>query len=146
MAIQELSAVPASDTYVGGNFYLMWWLAGDALHQTGYVVADHATNDAEVIVCGVGDKPYGVGALQADVDIDTAFSDGSTYSYYLLHAGTILRIAHDADAQASLKGAAFIRSAALAGMVETGTTDQYVVGWGMRTYDTTADLYLKLIT
>ena len=51
MAIQELSAV-AEDTYIGGNFYMMWWLAGDALHQCGYVVADHATNDTEVIVCG----------------------------------------------------------------------------------------------
>lgn len=145
MAIQELSAV-ANDTYVGGNFYLMWWLSGDALHQTGYVVADHASNDAEVIVCATGGQPFGVAALHASTDIDSPFSDAVMYPYYLLHCGTALRVAHDADAQASLKGAAFIRSAALAGMVETGTTNGIVVGYGLKTYDACADKYLELIT
>lgn len=145
MAIQELSAV-AEDTYVGGNFYMMWWNAGDALHQCGYVVADHATNDAEVIVCATSGVPYGVGALQADVDIDTAFTDGVMYQYYVLHAGTVLRIPHDADAQACLKGAAMLRSAAIAGMVEAGTTAGVVVGYSLKTYDTCADVYLELVT
>lgn len=145
MAIQELSAV-ANDTYVGGNFYIMWWLAGDALHQPGYMVADHASNDAEVIVCATGGQPFAVGALPNDADIDTAFTDAKMYPYYLLHIGTALRIAHDADAQASLKGAAFIRSAAIAGMIETGTTQGIVVGYGMKTYDVCADKYLELIT
>lgn len=145
MAIQELSAV-ANDTYVGGNFYLMWWLTGDALHQTGYVVADHASNDAEVIVCATGGRPFAVGALPSDADIDTPFPDGYMFPYYLLHAGTVLRVAHDEDAQASLKGAAFIRSAADAGMVETGTTQGIIVGFGMKTYDVCADKYLELIT
>jgi len=145
MAIQELSAV-AEDTYVGGNFYMMWWNAGDALHQCGYVVADHATEDAEVIVCSTSGIPYGVGALQADVDIDTAFTDGVMYEYYCLHAGTVLRIPNDEDDLAALKGAAFIRSDAVAGMVEQNSTAGYVVGYIMKTMDATVDLYLELIT
>lgn len=145
MAIQELSAV-ANDTYIGGNFYIMWYLAGDALHQCGYVVADHANIDTEVIVCGTGDIPFGVCALQNDLDIDSVITDGVMYSYYVLHAGTALRIPHDTDASATLKGAAFLRSAAIAGLVEAGSTAGVVVGYGLKTYDAAADLYLDLIT
>ena len=145
MAIQELSAV-ANDTYVGGNFVVAWWNAGDALHQCGYVVADHATNDDEVIVCGTGGTPFAVTALQADLDIDTVVVDGIMYKYYLLHAGTILRVGHDTDANAYLKGAGAIRSAAIAGLVEAGTTAGAVVGYSVKTYDAGADLYLELIT
>jgi len=145
MAIAELSA-SASDCYVGGAFYLMWWNAGDALHQCGYVVADHATNDAEVIVCGTGGVPYGVCALQADLDIDSVITDGAMYAYYVLHAGTALRVPHDADAAAYLKGAAVIRSAAIAGLVEAGTTAGVVVGYTLKTTDVAADTWIEVIT
>ena len=145
MAIAELSA-SASDTYIGGSFFIVWFNAGDALHQCGYVVSDHATNDAEVIVCATSGTPFAVTALQADLDIDTAVTDGVMYEYYALHAGTALRVAHDTDADATFKGTAFLRSAAIAGMVESGTTAGLVVGYGLKTYDAAADKYVELIT
>lgn len=145
MAIAELSA-SANDTYVGGAFYMMWWEAGDSSHQCGYVVEDDATADEEVIVGSTDCVPFAVTALQADLDIDTEVTSGLIYEYYALHAGTVLLIPHDADAAAGFKGNAYLRSAAIAGMVELGTTAGVVVGYAMRTYDTPADTYIELIT
>ena len=145
MAIAELSA-SADDTYVGGEFYMMWWEAGDSSHQCGYVIMDDGTAAEEVKVCATSGVPFGVTALQADLDIDTSVTSGKMYEYYALHAGTILRIPHDADAAAGLKGNAYLRSAAIAGMVELGTTAGVVVGYALKTYDAPADTYIELIT
>ena len=146
MAIAELSAT-ANDTYVGGTFYMVWWNAGDALHQCGYVVADHATNDAEVIVLGTTTGiPYAVCALQADLDIDTVVTDGVMYEYYALHVGTALRVPNDETAQAYLKGTAAMTSTGVAGMVEGGTTAGLIVGYSLKSVDVAADTYIELIT
>ncbi len=145
MAIAELSA-SASDTYIGGVFYMVWFEAGDSSHQCGYVISDDATSDEEVIVCATGGTPFAVTALQADLDIDTSVTAGTMYEYYALHAGTALRVGHDTDADATFKGTAFIRSAAIAGLVESGTTAGLVVGYGLKTYDVAADKYVELIT
>lgn len=145
MAIAELSA-SAADTYIGGLFYMMWWEAGDSSHQCGYVISDDATADEEVLVCATGGTPFGVTALQADLDIDSSVTSGKMYEYYALHAGTALRIGHDTDADATFKGTAFLRSAAIAGLVESGSTAGVVVGYGLKTYDAAADMYVELIT
>ena len=145
MAIAELSAT-AGDTYVGGAFYMMWWEAGDASHQCGYVVEDDGTAAEEVTVCATNGVPFAVTALQADLDIDTSVTAGIMYEYYALHAGTVLRVPHDADAAAGLKGNAYIRSDAIAGMVEKNTTAGVVVGYSLKTLDAPADTYIELIT
>jgi len=144
MAIQELSAV-ASDTYVGGNFYMMWWEAGDAAHQCGYLVQDDGS-DEEVKVCATSTVPFAVTALQSTLDINTEVVEGVMYEYYSLKAGTVLLIPHDTVEDASVRGTCMISSTAVAGMVEADTTAGMVVGYCMKSYDTDADLYLELIT
>jgi len=145
MAIAELSA-SHNDTYVGGNFYMMWWEAGDSSHQCGYVIEDDASADDEVIVCSTDGVPCGITALQNDLDIDTAVTSGKMYEYYCLHIGTVLMVPHDEDDAASLKGQAYLRSAADAGMVELGTTAGVVVGYSQKTYDAPVDCYIELVT
>ena len=81
MAIAELSDYH-NDTYVGGNFYMAWWEAGDSSHQCGYVIEDDASSDEEVIVCSTDGIPCAVTALQHDLDIDTAVTAGKMYEYY----------------------------------------------------------------
>lgn len=138
----------AADTYVGGNFYIMWWLSGDALMKCGYVTADHATNDTEVIICPTGGTPNSIVALQAIVDIDTLLTDGVMYEFYSLHAGTVLTVKIEDDATAALKGEAFIASAdGDAGTVELASTAGLVVGYSMKSYDTDAQgTWVELIT
>ena len=137
----------AEDTYVGGNFYMMWWLSGDALMKCGYVTADHAENDMEVIICPKAGTPNAVAALQADVDIDTLLTDGVMYQFYSLHAGTVLRVQCEDDATASFKGDCFIASNdGDAGMVEEATTAGAVVGYLMKTTDVAAAAWIELIT
>jgi len=144
---QASLSTTASDTYIGGSFYMMWWLAGDGNMKCGYTITDHATIDTEVIICTVNTAPFGVTALQADVDIDTALTDGVMYEFYSLHAGTALRIPHEDDAGATLKGAAFVTSVdGDAGTVQAGTTAGKVVGYGLKTYDTAQGAFLDLIT
>lgn len=145
MAIEELGDV-ANDTYVAGAFVMSWFLTGDALQQCGQVNADHATNDAETIICGTAGVPFGITALQAAVDIDTPIADGIMSSSYTLHAGTVLRVGNDATAAAYFKGTGAITSTTVAGLVEDGTTAGVVVGYSMKTYDAGADKYLELIT
>ena len=106
MAIAELSAT-ASDCYVAGNFVLKWMEAGDSSHQCGYIVEADATADEEVIVCSTDGFPWLVTALQADLDIDTSVTAGSMYSYYTLHAGTVLRVPHDTNSDALFGGEGF---------------------------------------
>jgi hypothetical protein len=147
MAIAELSAT-ANDTYIGGTFYMMWHLAGDAVHQCGYVVASHATEDLEMIVCGVGGIPACVTALQHDLDIDTEITDGVMYEYYLLHVGTALLLPHDTNADAAFAGEDMGRSETVAGMINAGPTieDNELVGRLMKVYDAAADCWLEVIT
>ncbi len=137
----------ANDTYVGGQFYMMWHLAGDGNMICGGITADHATNDTEVIICPLAGVPNGVTALQATVDIDTALTDGVFYEFYSLKAGTVLRAQCEDDATASFKGDCFIASNdGDAGMVEEATTAGVVVGYLMKTIDVAAAAWLELIT
>lgn len=147
MAIAELSDT-ASDTYIGGTFYMMWHLAGDAAHQCGYVVASHATVDLEVIVCGTGGIPFCVTALQHDLDIDSVITDGEMYEYYLLHVGTALLLPHDTNADAAFAGEDMGRSETVAGMINAAPTveDNELVGRLMKVYDVAADKWLEVIT
>lgn len=143
----NLLSASANDTYVGGAFYMMWWLAADGNMKCGYTITDHATEDEGVIICTINTAPYGVTALQADVDIDTALTDGVMYQNYILHVGTALRIPHEDDAGAGLKGAACVTSIdGDAGTVEYGTTAGKVVGYGVKSYDTAVGAFLDLIT
>lgn len=145
MAIAELSA-SASDTYIGGTFYMMWLLSGDALHQCGYVCASHATND-EAVVCPTGGTPGMVCALQNDLDIDTVITDGVMYEYYSLHAGTALRLPYEETAGALFIGTAVIASFdGVAGMVEAATTAGTIAGYSLKVVDAAADLWVEVIT
>lgn len=146
MALDSLSDYGA-DTYIGGAFYLMWWLAGDGNMKCGYTITDHATNDTEVIIGTLNTACYGITALQSDVDIDTAITDGTICSNYVFHIGTALRVIHEDDAEATLKGAAFVPSIdGDAGTVQAGTTAGRVVGYALKTYDVTAGDFIELIT
>lgn len=146
MAIAELSA-SASDTYIGGTFYIQWLLSGDALHQCGYICASHATND-EAIVCPVDGVPGMVCALQADLDIDTVVVDERMLAYYMLHAGTGLRVPYEETAGALFHGTAVITcvTGGVAGMVEVGTTAGVVVGYSLKVVDAAADTWVEVIT
>lgn len=146
MALANLSAT-ANDCYVGGSFYMMWWLAGDSSMQTGFVIADHATNDAEVIICSTSGIPFGVAALQSTVDVDTAFTDAILYSFYALHSGTVFRLGKDTTAQVIKLGDSMRRSAAVAGLIGGGALDANShVGKYLETEDVGADKWLKVIT
>jgi len=147
MAAGNLSDVPANDTYVGGNFIIEWFEAGDSAHKCGEVVEAEASGNAgEVIVCSVDGIPFAVTGLQADLDIDTDVTEGLPYMYYLLHAGTVLRIPHDATTETGIRGEGCIRSDAIGGAVEKGTTAGAVVGYLVRDDTTCADSWVVLIT
>ena len=147
MVAGNLSDVPANDTYVGGSFVIEWFEAGDSAHKCGEVVEAESTGNAgEVIVCSTDGIPFAVLGLQADLDIDTDVTEGLSYMYYLLHAGTILRIPHDETAETGIRGEACIRSAAVGGSVYKGTTAGVVVGYLVRDDTTCASSWLVLIT
>ena len=147
MAIAELSAT-ASDTYIGGTFFMTWRLAGDALHQCGYVCASHATIDLELIVCGTSGIPFSVCALQHDLDIDSVVTDGVMYEYYVLHVGTLLHLPHDGNTDAAFAGEDMGRSESIAGLINAGPTieDNELVGRLFQVYDVAADCWLEVIT
>lgn len=145
MALANLSAT-ANDCYIGGPFYMMWWLAGDALMKCGYIVADHATNDAEVIICGTSGIPFGVTALQDDVDIDTLLSDGTTYKFYALHAGTALRVGYEDAVKAIKLGEAMSKSATTAGTVLSGRTAGSYVGTTLVVEDAAQNLWIEVMS
>lgn len=145
MALANLSA-SANDTYIGGNFYMMWWLAGDALMKCGYVIADHATNDAEVIICSTSGVPFGVAALQADVDIDTLLTDGTVYGFYALHSGTALRLGWQTSGAAIRIHGAVSRSAAVAGTCVEARTAGATIGNTLEAEDSPADKWLNVLT
>lgn len=146
MAIASLSAT-ASDTYVGGTFYMQWMLSGDALHKCGYICASHATEDLEFSVCPTGGTPASVLALQADLDIDTLVTDGVMYEYYSLHVGTALRLGCEETATALFIGTAVIASAdGVAGLFEAATTAGAVAGYSLEVVDVAADKWVEIMT
>lgn len=146
MALADLSGT-ANDTYVGGSFYMMWWLAGDALMKCGLVIGAHASNDAEVIICPTAAKePAGITALQADVDIDTALTDGTVYGFYALGAGTVLRVGVDAGTPSLTKAWATSTSTTRAGNVRRSQGLGQEIGYPIKTYDSAADTWIEVIT
>ena len=146
MAIEELST-RASDCYIGGNFNMIWRLAGDSVHQCAYVVEGDASVNGEVIACSTDGLPLAVTALQASLDIDTEVTEGVMYEYYLLHSATMLWLPHDTNADAIVEGDSLIRSASVAGMVDTPATSvANVVGWIIEKLAAAVDLYIKAVT
>lgn len=147
MALANLSTI-ASDCYIGGSFYIMWWLAGDANMKCGFLAGSHASNDAELISTYAATvTPAAVGALQADVDIDTAFSDGTWYQYYMLGVGTGLRIPHDGTIEALLKGDPLENTAGTArGTVHKWVTPGKIIGAMIETVDAAEQVWLKMIS
>jgi hypothetical protein len=147
MAIEELSS-RANDCYIGGHFVMKWMEAGDSSHQCAYIVEADASADEEVIVCSTDGFPWLVTALQADLDIDSSVTAGVMYNYYTLHAGTVLWVPHDTNADAAFGGEDMGRSETVAGMINAGPTieDNELVGRLWETIDVAADKYCKLIS
>lgn len=146
MALANLSTI-ANDCYIGGQFYTMWWLAGDAHMKCGFLTGAHASNDAEMISTYAATvSPAAVAALQADVDIDTALSDASMYEFYMLGAGTLFNIPHDGTIEAILKGKGLEGTAGTArGTVKSWDGTGQILGYTIRTYDTTEQEWLKMV-
>ena len=111
----DLSAT-ANDTYIGGQFWIAWWEAGDGSHKCGEVIMDDVVE--EVKICSTSGQPCGFTALQPDVDIDTDLTSGITYQYYCRKMGTVLYLYHDAGTGAIAKGQLICRSDAVAGSNE----------------------------
>lgn len=148
MALANLSDLPANDCYIGGQFYMMWWLAGDAYMKCGFLAGSHASNDGELISTYAATvNPCAVAALQADVDIDTALSDGTMYEFYMLGCGTHLRLPHDGTVGALLKGDPLENTASTArGTVKKWVTPGKIMGFVTKTIDAAEQVWIKGIT
>jgi hypothetical protein len=146
MALDNLSDT-ASDTYIGGNFNMMWFEAGDSTMKCGLLVECDETAAEEITVNAVNTEAFGVLALQADLDIDTAVTSGKTYSIYLLHSGTMLYLQHEDDAGTLYKGQICRDSIdGDAGRFQSGSTAGHVIGWSLVLDGTAQGDWEKMIT
>lgn len=143
MAIGDLSD-QANDVYIGGRFMIEWWKAGDSSMYPGYVAMDDDAD--EIKVCATNGTPFTVVGLKSSHDIDTLYAEHIDLFGYVLGQGTRLWIAHDTDAQALAKGQMVLRSAAIAGMIESGNTVEVSIGRSTRTVATAADVFCDITT
>jgi len=139
----------ANDTYIGGQFYIMWWEAGDSSHKCGEVIMDD--NQEEVKICSTSGQPCGFTALQAAVDIDTDVTSGVTYQYYCRKMGTVLYLYHDTGTGAIAKSQLICRSDAVAGanekkFIQGGALEDIETGISLGKVASPASTWFMVIT
>jgi hypothetical protein len=152
MALEALST-RRKDIWMGGNYIVEWYQAGDGTMIPGVFCQDDDAD--EVKVCAVdGNYPLGQVGCLPTLDIDTAIAIGTSIMIYLNHSAAKTIAPHDATVEALAKGQPLMRSGNIAGYTQAfaytdaaEATDSLVNKTGMvlRTYAAAADKWIEIL-